>query len=272
MLLHSFFAGAALLLAVVTAPATAAEITAVEVESTEFKVTMSDGSVLRSPDLIGADLTISVGGEAVPFRIEAVEPDPSAKRGPVWLHTLSTKAADGSWQNTCDPGPDGRRQAFPLTLRTRTDGTFEPTKASEFVLTCTGGAMGKCVRFGYLPWSSEADRALYNACVRMARADYCGNGIGTTRNGMLIDLYDVNGIQKPENNAPEFQFEAGWSPAGAVCVHHTRVPENATLETLARTCPNLAQRLGAQCTEESARSAGGLLFNRSKIAPESPRQ
>ena len=109
------------------------------------------------------------------------------------------------------------------------------------------------------------------ASTMLMLADYCGNGIGLTRNGMLIDLYDVNGIQKPDN-APGFQFEAGWSLAGAVCVHHTRVPENATLQTLARACPKLAHKLGASCTEEAARSAGGLLFDRSNIAPEGPQK
>lgn len=108
------------------------------------------------------------------------------------------------------------------------------------------------------------------ASTMLMRADYCGNGIGLTRNGMLIDL-TVNGIQKP-GHAPGFQFDAGWSPAGAVCVHHTRVPENATLQTLARDCPKLAHKLGASCTEEAARSAGGLLFNRSNIAPEGPQK
>jgi hypothetical protein len=104
----------------------------------------------------------------------------------------------------------------------------------------------------------------------MMRADYCGNGIGMTRNGIVIDLYDVNGIRK-SNKDPGFQFEAGWSPAGAVCVHHTRVLEHATLDTLARSCPQLADKLGAACTEQRARAAGGLLFNRSRVtALENP--
>ena len=42
-------------------------------------------------------------------------------------------------------------------------------------LTCTGGAQAKCVRFGYRPWETGPDgrpmRGLYNACVRMVRAE-----------------------------------------------------------------------------------------------------
>src|SRR5262249_28455994 len=98
---------------------------------------------------------------------------------------------------------------------------------------------------------------------RMVRADYCGDGAGTTRDGMSIDLYDVFGIQAPDNDAAQ-DFEAGWGPDGAVCVRHVRVKENTSLDALARSCPRLAARLGADCTEETARGAGALLFNRSR--------
>src|SRR5687767_1020573 len=96
------------------AAAEAAELRSVEADGTEFKVMLSDDRVLRSRELVGAVLTIG-GARRGPMRlrIDAVERDPDAKRGEVWLHTLSTQAADGSWQNLCDPGPDGRRQGFP---------------------------------------------------------------------------------------------------------------------------------------------------------------
>ena len=90
-----------------------------EVEGTEFKLTSDQGMVMRSRELIGAVLTINTGNGSLKLRIDAVERDPEANRGDIWLHSLSTQAADGSWRNLCDAGPDGRRQAFPLALRPR---------------------------------------------------------------------------------------------------------------------------------------------------------
>src|SRR3954464_6851974 len=86
----------------------------VEADGTEFKALLSDGRTLRSRDLIGATLVIALQGKGVRIRIDAVERDPDARNGIVWLHTLSGQAADGTWQNLCGPGPDGRRQGFPL--------------------------------------------------------------------------------------------------------------------------------------------------------------
>ena len=78
----------------------------------------------------------------------------------------------------------------------------------------------------------------------MVRADYCGDGEGTTRDGMRIDLYDDRGIQQSDSD-PLQEFETGWAAAGAVCVRHVRVKENILLERLAASCPRLRGRLGA---------------------------
>src|SRR5262249_33548919 len=123
------------------------------------------------------------------------------------------------------------------------------------------------IRFGYRPWEAGADgrsqRDLYNACIRMVRADYGGQGDGTTRNGTLIDIYDALGIQQPDMD-DEDEFEAGWDLYGAVCVRHARIKENVSLEQLERQSPRLRGRTGAVCTEEFARAHGAQLFNRSR--------
>jgi hypothetical protein len=253
---------AALLAGALALSATAAELRSVEVDGTEFRVTLIDGRVLRSADLVGATLTITTSGEASRLRIDAVERDREISQIPVWLHSFSTEMADGSRQPLCDPGPDGRRQGFPLAGRALSDGTMEPAEPGVFEIVCTSGARGKCVRFGYLPWISAAMRDIYDACVRMVRADYCGDGEGTTRDGMRIDLYDDRGIQQSGSD-PTQEFEAGWTAAGAVCVRHVRVKESTSLEGLAVSCPRLRDRLGATCTEERARALGATLFVRS---------
>jgi hypothetical protein len=241
--------------------AAAADVLSVIVDGTAFVTTLTDGRVIRSPDLVGSVLTIDTSSGRLRLRIDAVERDPDAVAGLVWLHSFSVPAADGSWRNLCDAGPDGRRQGFPLAFRPREpDGAMQPAPPGIFELVCSAGARGKCVRFGYLPWQDEATRDLYNACVRMMRADYCGNGEATTRDGTLIDLYDDRRIQTLDQQS-ERKFEAGWTAAGAVCVRHVRIKENISLDALAQRCPRLGSALGEDCTEERARTLGASLFN-----------
>jgi ADYC domain len=257
---------APLLTAVSFAPALpeqhSSTVRAVEVDGTEFKVTFSDRRTSRSSELVGATLDVGTRYGLVRLHIAAVERDPDARYSPIWLHTFSIVAADGSSRNLCEAGPDGRQQGFPLAMRSRADGAMEPAEPGVFELVCTAGARGKCVRFGYLPWISAAMRDMYNACVRMVRADYCGDGKGTTRTGTMIDYYDNQGIQQAGHDA-RFVFEAGWTAAGAVCVRHVRIKENTSLERLAASCPRLRGRLGENCTEESARAFGATVFVRS---------
>lgn len=227
----------------------------IAVEGTEFVVTLPDGRVLRSRDLVGAVVDVRFEGTPTKLRIAAVEPDPTEKSGTVWLHTVETPQADGRWANFCTAGPDGRQQGFPLR-----------DAAGGLEFTCTSGAVGKCVRFGYRPWTTGQDgkplAPLHAACVRMVRGDYGGLGQAFTKNGILIDIYDPLGIQI-RDGGPGQAFEAGWTPAGAVCVHHVRVKENVTLAELEAEFPQLRGHTGAICTEDYARQRGAILFNRS---------
>ncbi|MBK6294687.1 MAG: hypothetical protein IPF55_10645 [Rhodoferax sp.] len=65
-------------------------------------------------------------------------------------------------------------------------------------------------------------------------------------------------------------FEAGWGPAGAVCVRHVRVKNNVTLEQLEAHYPALRGRVGVVCTEAFARAQGALVFNRSDPSGAAP--
>jgi hypothetical protein len=134
-------------------------------------------------------------------------------------------------------------------------------------LSCTSGARAKCVRFGYAPTGpgdGAARRERYDACVRMVRADYCGDGEAHTVNGTLIDIYDRDGIQVSDGG-PELRFEAGWTAAGAVCVAHPRIAAQGDLDALLARCPRLREAPnGAACTEQAAERAGAVLFNRSR--------
>jgi hypothetical protein len=245
----------------------AADLQSIEADGTAFKVTLSDGKVLRSRDLVGAQLVLALGGQRMRVRIDAVEPDPDDQSGDVLLHTFSTQATDGAWTPLCDPGPDGRRQGFPVAGVSRPDGALVAGGPGMLEIVCSSGGRGKCVRFGYHPWKTAPDgRPMldnFNACVRMLRADYCGDGRGWTRDGTLVDVWDDLAIQRLEGAGdPAFAFEAAWGPQGAVCVAHTRIPENIALDQLKAYCPRLA-RMPA-CDESVGRAAGALLFNRSR--------
>ncbi len=237
-----------------TAPSLPA-VSSLGIEGTEIVVGLADGRTLRSKDLVGAVLKVRFEGEPAQVRIAAVEADPGDTSRTVWLHTFEGRQADGTWANLCSPGPDGRRQGFPL----------QGPQGLDF--TCSSGAVGKCVRMGYRPWAAGPDGTSlapqHAACVRMVRADYGGDGEAWTKDGMRIDIYDPQGIQTADTD-PADSFEAGWSPDGAVCVHHIRVKENTTLAELERLYPKLRGRTGAVCTEEFARANGAILLNRSK--------
>jgi hypothetical protein len=238
-------------------------VSRVEVSGTAFRVTLSDGSLKQGAELAGAVFVFNINGMPVRVRIASIMPDP--KDETILLHDFRI---DGTDMPFCNPDHDGKQLGFPLVGQSTPDGRFLDARPDVFELVCTSGAQGKCVRFGYRPWEKAPNggpmRDYYNACVRMVRADYCGDGRAWTRDGTLIDIWDTQGIQKPDiqNESASFSFEAGWTPEGAVCVAHTRIPENLTLDHLKTSCPRLAaMRL---CDEASAKSQGALLYNRSQ--------
>jgi hypothetical protein len=226
--------------------------TGMSVERGDLRVPLSDGRVLRGADLVGAHLRF---GEAR-LRIAAVQPDPMDKAGEVWL--FDVRLPDDT--PMCEPAPDGSRLAMPIP---------DTSAPGGIAMTCTSGAAGKCIRFGYAPWRTAPDgqtslAPYHAACVNMIRGAYGGPEKAWTKNGMQIDVYDHLGVQTPDN-APDQAFEAGWTPDGAVCVAHPRVPENGSLVDIAAASPRLAGLTGpGRCTEAVAKENGALVFNRSR--------
>lgn len=248
--------GAAVVLAmIVTAPAAAQpRLTA---EGTEFVLRTADGRVLRSFDLVGATLSIKADGRDTDVTIQAVQEDRHANGGRVVLHRFTVKDASGRFTDLCAPDAEGRRLGFPVA-----DGR------GGFELTCTSGAIGKCVRWGYRPWEERPGgpplRALHRACIHLVRADYGGDGRPTAREGTMIHVCDRFGVRPCRDDAP-MAFEAAWGTQGAICVARVRVSENISLQDLAERYPRLKPRLGpAACTQDAMRDPAALLFNRSE--------
>lgn len=242
----------------IAAPVAASAEPALAVVGTEFVLTTAAGRVLRSGDLVGATLNIVIAGKQVEVAIRSVEKDPAAVGGQVFLHHFLVKDGAGKFVDMCVPDADGRSLGFPV-----------PDGQGGFHLTCTSGAVGKCIRWGYRPWEEQLGgsplAALHQACVHMARADYGGDGHATTREGMLIYWCDRFGIQPCGEDFPA-AFEAAWGRDGAICVAHPRVAGSISLDQLAERYPRLKSRLGAAaCTEAIAmRDPSALLFNHSR--------
>ncbi len=260
LILAVLFAGAAAA-AERDAGAPAEALRQVEVAGAQFRVTTVGGRTLPQHELVGAVLAYRDGAQVISVRIDSVFADPKDPTGGLLLYGLSTRdPAGGDWNDMCQPDADGVRAGFPLQLGS----------AAGYVLTCTSGAQGKCVRFGYKPWARGPDGtallAHWQACIRMVRADYCGDGEPHTRDGTLIDMYDKLGIQKDEASE-SMEFEAGWGLEGAVCVRRTRIGEIFSLEALRQTCPRLKpEDVGEPCTEaRMMRDPAALLMNKSFV-------
>lgn len=246
------------------APAAAAKL---DVVGTQFVLSLDDGRRLTETQLVGAvlDMTDPQGNPAT-IRIDAVSP--SAERPAVLLMALSARAPDGSFSPVCEPDAQGRSLGLPIAGSFDDKGQYSKTPGKWF-LTCTVGSQGKCILWGYDPWTPgpggiDLSRH-YQACQHMVRGDYDGRGVAHTRNGTSIDMWDDLKVQKRDSGADAaYSFEAGWGPDGALCVARTRWADLLPLEVLLASAP----RLGGKCDEAEAPRRGALIFNASLSAPK----
>ncbi len=239
-------------------------------------LTKRSTSVLQGKELIGATLTsFDERGRYLRLKIEDIQPDSQDQDREVYLYTvLYHSATDNRWYPLCQPDLAGITQAIPLTGRWDNTGAYIDDDSITFA--CTNGALAKCVRWGYKPWKSikgESLRDYHQACTRIVRADYCGNGIGHTKDGTPIDVYDRLGIRQRTKKSG-MSFEAAWNVDGAVYLNRTRFPE--AISQLQQECPEkLIQMLSSQkadssnslprLSQTSASNAKVLLFNDSFI-------
>jgi hypothetical protein len=168
--------------------------------------------------LVGARLwfessTTSPAGNVVLTEVVAAVLDVERLEGTAFAHHLSVyDAVSDAWFDPCrHNGGEGL-----ILLQGEWDmKTGDYLGGDRVTFACRGDVLAKCVEWGYEPWLSEEHADLHQACTRMARADYCGDGVPMTVDGTSIDIYDTLGIQTQETRWP---VEAEWGPEGATCI------------------------------------------------------
>jgi len=238
-----------------------------QVHGTELRLALYE-RVLSGAELVGAELELDGLGT---LRIDAAERDHDARFDDSWLYRARLRAAGADdFEDFCEPDPSGDTRL--LFFQGDVDGNLRYVDDTDrFAMSCVSGVQAKCLRWGYQPWRQAPFGGMslapyFEACLRLARADHCGDGVTGTSEGNLIDIYDRVGVQAPEVDPGELRFEAGWDGQGAVCVHHPRIADGRDLAQLAADCPRLSlTELGESCTETAAMQGGALLFNRSRL-------
>jgi hypothetical protein len=244
---------------------------------TEFVAALPTGT-LRGLDFVGAEFQAGLsGGGKIGLRVDRIDPSPNPGETDVYLYTVSFLAGEER-RPFC--GLDGRGEpirAIPLAgtwdagSGTATGGAKRDDGRS-FTFACEGFVLAKCVHAGYRPWArrqcppgaGDCDPVSlephHRACVRMFRADYCGDGVSHTVDGTVINLYDAIGIQP---TGADWPFEAEWTPDGARCMARKRISEKPDP-------PCMARLLRPDCGDRAHFGTGTLLMNEVRPRAASP--
>ncbi|MCP3138187.1 ADYC domain-containing protein [Pyxidicoccus xibeiensis] len=206
------------------------------------------GRLTASPAGRGVVGTVLQGtaSNGQPVEVAICGAEPSAEDPDVsWYRIQAWNAVAQEWENPCvalDRVPDPRA----LAVRGVWDasGAHQDTPG-KLTFACENGAITKCILWGYKPWATRGGQSLaglHQACTRMARADYCGNGRSHTRQNTAIDMYDGLGVSartveaSAEWDPARASFEAAWAPDGATCLSRTR--DGRALATILQECPD----------------------------------
>ena len=183
--------------------------------------------------------------ETITSRIADVARDTSTNTMPhhgdnsdVWLYRVeyALASAPDQWQAACGGGKPETVMGIFVDGQWSEDGSWHP---GGWTFSCLDGVIAKCARsWGYKPWKTlrspvygDVDlQPLHQACTRAARADYCGTGASYTRDGTLVDMFDVYGFNVRED-VPGFQEESTFDEHGALSVSVPRWPTATPTET-----------------------------------------
>jgi hypothetical protein len=223
-------------------------INGMSINGTQLTGVKSSGTAISGTGFVGTRMTGTLtSGASVSLRIDSASLLP-APNNDVWAYGVSYQLTGSTtWSPMCG---SSTTLAIPLA------GTWNmgsgvygggswTSSTTKFSFGCRGAALAKCVELGYKPWKTVNGISLRNyhqACTRLIRADYCGDGKSWTANGTPINIYDRLNIQ---TDAALYPTDAEWTPAGARCINLARsfVVQNtkpACYQTLAGSCGNFA--------------------------------
>jgi len=206
----------------------------------------NDGQ-LSGTSLVGS-LLMGEDSDGLPVKVVVCGSDSEADPGTNWTLIEAWNPLSNSWENPCVATPE-----VPNPRALLLSGTWDSTGAhhdddGKVAVACETGALAKCVTWGYRPWGVNyqgrpLDQA-HQSCTRMARADYCGDGVSHTTEGNVIDHYDLLGVVELDSVASRAageRFEAAWGPDGAGCF--TRLRDGHSVEeVLSYECPGRFQK------------------------------
>jgi hypothetical protein len=203
------------------------------------------GTVFQGAASDGKPVEVAVCGA------EATAEDPTQ----VWYRLELFNEVSQTWENPCI-----ETEQVPVPRALAVPGVWDESGAKravkgKFTFACENGAIAKCVNWGYAPWGKKEGKSLaevHQACTRMARADYCGDGRSHTKENTPIDMYDGMQVLTRTTESSSFwdvkqaSFEAAWSEEGATCLSRTR--DGRAVEEVLAECPGrfevVAQDLG----------------------------
>ena len=207
-----------------------------------FSAVTDSGTVLSGLNLIGAQaqITVQPSGQAMPvqykLRFDNIYVDPQKPSGDVYLYDISyTRSGETTWTSLCADANGAPVPAIPIKNYWNTQTGARIDNPNVVTFACVSGALGKCVRLGYRPWAQATKcvnqscsaislAGYHQACTRMIRADYCGNGSSYTLNGTLIEVYDGLSPQI-QTRTSSWAIEGQWNPEGAFCIGDARHAE-----------------------------------------------
>jgi ADYC domain-containing protein len=245
-----------------------------------------NGVTLRGADLVNAHLFAEFqnrnvhppASAVVEYRITGIVPEDArydpTHTGATFLYTLEQNVdGTGNWQPACPVDSDGRRTALPLA-DVWDDRGNRNSSAPLFTLGCTAAVIAECYRWGYRPWVTGYGnlQITHWTCTRLARADYCGDGVSHTLDGTLINVWDnlapPGPIEAQGTTPPGMSFEAAWDQNGALCFSHARWSLGGAVAAAA--CPNRLQQPqgnqpGTTCDNAQQGGSSARMFNESVL-------
>lgn len=190
-------------------------------------------------DILG-QLELAASSGSTLFRVLAADQHVLVTGATRWQYDVQVRPeGTSSWQSLCGGG-----KAFVISGLWQRDGRHRDVP-DTMVFACMEGVAAKCIHWGYEPERGADDAwGRHQACTRMARADYCGDGSSHTFDGTGILIYDgpedrpgvlhtvsagelqrapaAGEVELPDGSTSDLWFEAAWRPDGAFCLSKLR--------------------------------------------------